>query len=86
MRYCTFLLFLLGERQFLLYREGEAPAEPKPSSAGASLSREAMKAASELQKVLDQFTNARPAELDLAYASLSNSCYNLWLPLFAICE
>ena len=28
-----------------------------------------MKAASELQKVLDQFTNARPAELDLAFAS-----------------
>ena len=28
----------LGERQFPIYREGEAPAEPKPSSAGASLS------------------------------------------------
>ena len=29
---------VLGERQHCLYREGEAPAEPKPSSAGASLS------------------------------------------------
>ncbi len=28
---------LLGERQHCLYRKGEAPAEPKPSSAGASL-------------------------------------------------
>ncbi len=28
----------LGERQQCSYLEGEAPAEPKPSSAGASLS------------------------------------------------
>jgi len=28
----------LGDRQNGLYREGEAPADPKPSSAGASLS------------------------------------------------
>jgi len=32
------LATLLGERQNGLYREGEAPADPKPSSAGASLS------------------------------------------------
>ena len=32
-------LRLLGERQLWLYREGEAPAEPWQSSAGASLSR-----------------------------------------------
>ena len=29
----------LGGRRICLYREGEAPAEPKPSSAGASLSQ-----------------------------------------------
>ena len=32
------LATLLSERQNGLYREGEAPADPKPSSAGASLS------------------------------------------------
>ena len=29
----------LGEWQYRLYLESEAPAEPKPSSAGASLSQ-----------------------------------------------
>ena len=35
----TIFIRRLGERQYRLYWEGEAPAEPKPSLAGASLSR-----------------------------------------------
>lgn len=61
-------------QQYKLYRTGDFfdltsdPFEQHPLDRD-SLSSEAMKAASELQKVLDQFTNARPAELDLAFAS-----------------
>lgn len=61
-------------QQFKLYRTGELfdlasdPFEKHPLDRD-SLSKEAKKAAIELQKVLDSFTNARPAELDLAFAS-----------------
>lgn len=60
------------DQQHKLYRTGEFfdlaadPFEQRPQQREA-LSGEAAKAASRFQKVLDQFTNARPAELDHAF-------------------
>ncbi len=61
-------------QQYKLYRTGEFfdlasdPFEKRPLDRD-SLSNEAKKSATELQKALDQFTNARPTELDLAFES-----------------
>ncbi|MEK6261841.1 MAG: sulfatase-like hydrolase/transferase [Planctomycetota bacterium] len=60
------------DQQHKLYRTGELfdlaadPFEQRPLPRD-SLSGEAAKAASRFQKVLDQFTNVRPAELDRAF-------------------
>jgi arylsulfatase A len=60
------------DQQHKLYRTGEFfdlaadPFEQRPLQRDA-LSGEAAKAASRFQTVLDQFTNARPVELDRAF-------------------
>jgi arylsulfatase A len=60
------------DQKYKLYRTGEFfdlatdPLEERPLQREA-LSGEAARAASRFQKVLDQFTNARPAELDRAF-------------------
>lgn len=62
------------DQQHKLYRTGEFfdlvtdPFEQRPQKRDA-LSGEAAKAAGKFQKVLDQFNNARPAELDRAFES-----------------
>ena len=59
-------------REYKLYRSGELykvsadPLEERPLDQG-TLSDEAAAAAARLQKVLDQFAEARPLELDRAY-------------------
>jgi arylsulfatase A len=57
---------------FKLYRDGRlfdlaADLDEQKPLSGASLTADARAAAASLQKALDQFTEARPAELDRAF-------------------